>query len=165
MPTTKTNQNSTDARQRTYAQLEAMGLRPGEIARHLGLGQTSSLESIRRGSYEKGYVQELQQERDEQVVDMRVEREKLAKQCFDVMIRKSTAIAGKKDGKITLGEAEACRRMVEVTEHTGRRMEVPAIEVNVRQETNIGIQTELNMVVGLLKKSGISLESIEHSSS
>lgn len=160
MPKIKTDKNSIDARQKVYAQLEAMGLRPNEIARHLGLKNTSGLTSIRAASYKKGYVQELQGQRQEKVTDLVEERKTLATQCFDIMVRKTKKLSEQKIEDISMAEIAECRKMVEVTEHTGRKVEAPMVEVNIKQTTQIGIQNSLVSVNEILEKSGLSLADI-----
>lgn len=128
-------------------------MRAGDQAKSLGLGQTSSLVSIRKGAYEKGYVRDLQEGRKDEVRSLVEEREKLAWRCFQVMNGTANRIVKKfKDDPkyLDLSEAEICRKMVETTEFTGKKQEAPQVEINVRKELTVNIQNTIAEIEGLL---------------
>lgn len=169
MPLIKTTENSIDARQRKFALLEAMGMRARDQAQSLGLGQTSSLVSIRRGAYEKGYVRELQEGRKGNVISLVEERERLAQKCYNIMNQTAERITDKyelepEEGELpylNLSEAEMCRKMVETTEFTGKKQEAPQVEINVRKELTVNIQNTVAEIQGLL--GDVDLEALEPS--
>lgn len=158
-------QNSREARKRVYAQLDAQGRRPAEIARILGLSGSGSLKSVRRGAYEAGYVQDLQGERDlvaVRTVTMKEERERFAREVLMVLNKKALDINMKPGEEISLDEAKFCLKGLEVTEHSGRRVDPPIVQVNTKQEIVVNVQSEIQGIVDILGRSGIDLDEIQN---
>lgn len=167
MPLIKTTENSIDARQRKFAILEAMGMRARDQAESLGLGKTSSLHSIRKAAYEKGYVRELQEGQKKSVRTLVDERERLSWICYQVMSKTAERIVDKFDKEpeegeqpyLNLSEAKICKEMAETTEFTGKKQEAPQVNINVRKELTVNIQNSVAEIQGLL--AGVDLKGLE----
>lgn len=160
------NKISTDERARKYAQLAALGARTKHIKQALGLNKYSAvaLHKIREDAYKKGYVQNLQEQTDANVIDIRQQMKELAETCIKTMNLTAEVIhtnliddlivaseTGKKVS-VNLGEAKVIAEFLNSTEYSGKKAEPPVQIVDVKVDSEKAIEGHLNNVEKVLEK-------------
>jgi hypothetical protein len=161
MPKILSNDNNIDARARVYAQMEVAGYKANEIRTALNLDSPASINCVRKRAYEQGYVQKLQEEKDEISVKCMRQRENLALRTLTIMNNKAMDILDKEviheDGSKekyipSIAETKLAVDMLNSTEFTGRKNEAPEVIVNQNIQAEQKILTGSLVINTALKK-------------
>jgi len=156
----KVEYRNMDDRSKKYAQLAALGLKSKQIQYAMGLKGQNSLKLLRNVAMEKGYLQKLQDERDNKVVDIRAEVKEVAENCVSymkvasdmAMTRIGRALIKNPAGDINLSEAKLMTDMFNSTEYSGKKADVPHVVVDVRADAGASIDGAVEKIDQILEK-------------
>lgn len=158
-PKKKPAYKNPDARRQRVAILEAIGQPVKEITKCFPVSK-QTIYNDRMTAYEKGEVQAIQEPMVENVKDMVEERRILANYCIKANIAKAKHIS-EKDGKsMKLKEAEFCLKAFGETEHSGRKVDAPVININMKEKATLNIQQNMADIGKILERSGVDLEGL-----
>ena len=152
-----------DERLRRFAQLSAIGMKSKQIMVAMGLKHSRSVRTIRQEAMAAGYVQKLQDERDEVAKDIRAEIKEVAAKCVEYMdvtsalalrnlysdIEKETP---DKPAKVNIAESKLITEMLNSTEYSGKKLEPPKVEVNILSQSQTNIATAAERIDAILAK-------------
>ena len=150
---------STEARVQRTAIMEALGMKPKEMTKALGVHKQSTY-NYRMKAHEGGQVEELQGKMTEKAVSLLDERRILATRCLEIANKKAFHIASKNPEDIKLREADFALKALGETEHSGKKVNAPEVVINVKKEATLNIQQNLADIDRILERSGINLDAL-----
>jgi len=177
MPNKRTRGNnkgitiSSDERARKMAQFAALGLRPKQIRKELGLCKTNhdSLKRLRKIAYEEGYTQRLQESQDKEVINIREEMKRIAGIAVEnLMATQQMILANTMDDyKLALEKkkidpnyrfspdlkgANFSLDFINSTEFSGKKLDPPQVQVNILDQSQTKIEDAGAKIDAILAK-------------
>lgn len=154
-------QTASNARLRLVAQYLALGLKTNEIGVKLGVKQAGGL--VRR-AYDEGYYAELLAERNGKATTLYQERETLARECLHVMntgVARISKVMESEPERIDVSQIKLAKECFAETEHTGKKVDAPVVQVNIKQEITDKLAGRMSRINSLLAKAGMTMHELE----